>query len=167
MSIFTEHNSKRIDVVFVLLLLALFAAASFTLVLIGTKQYRFVTNTMSDNHEKRIISSYLSEKIRQNDTADSIDIVNLKGIDALSFSSEENGIAYTTYIYYYENALREIVVTPSSVFSLSSGQEIIALQDFSPEFASPSLIRVNITDTGGNDVILYFHLHCNAGKEAP
>lgn len=167
MSLFTEHTSKKIDSVFMLLLLSLFAATAFTLVLIGTKQYRSITNAMNENHDERIISSYLTEKIRQNDMTGACDIVDLQGVPALSFTSTDSGISYTTYIYYYKEALREIVVTDSSVFSLSSGQEIISIRAFQAEFVSDSLLRANITDNTGTDTVLYFHLHCNSGKEAP
>lgn len=158
--------SKKIDTVFIFALITLFAATSFLLVLIGAKQYRNVTNIMNENYEDRTISSYLTEKIRQNDTRDAITVSSLEGIPALSLKATENGRSYTTYIYYYDGSLRELVATEGSVFTLSSGQEIIQMQGFTPQLVNASLLRAEVTDTNGDTQILYFSLHCNVGKEA-
>ena len=158
--------SKKIDTVFVLALITLFAATAFILVLIGAKQYRHVTDTMNENYEDRTASSYLTEKIRQNDTSDAISVVTLEGVNALSIKTEEDGIVYLTYIYYYEGALRELVVTENSVFTLASGQEIMSASAFVPTFIHDSLLHITITDTQGNSQKLYLPIHCSTGKEA-
>ena len=159
--------SKKIDTVFVLALITLFAATAFMLVLIGAKQYRYVTDSMNENYEDRTVSSYLTEKIRQNDTKDSISIVTLEGTTALSLVTTEDDFRYITYIYFYEGVLRELVVTENSVFTLSSGQEIMELQAFSPELVNNSLLRITVKDTRGDSQDLYLPIHCNIGKEAP
>lgn len=157
--------SKKIDTVFVLALITLFAATAFMLVLIGAKQYRYVTDTMNENYEDRTVSSYLTEKIRQNDSADAISIVNLEGATALSLVANEDGFEYITYIYFYEGALRELVVTGNSVFTLSSGQAIMELQSFTPELVDDSLLRITVKDAYGDSMDLYLPIHCNIGKE--
>jgi len=158
--------SKKIDTVFVLALITLFAATAFMLVLIGAKQYRYVTDTMNENYEDRTVSSYLTEKIRQNDTTDAISVVTLEGVTALSLVATEDDISYITYIYFYEGSLRELVVTGNSVFTLSSGQEIMELQAFSPELINDSLLRITVTDSRGDSQSIYLPIHCNVGKEA-
>lgn len=165
MSILTERTSKKIDMVFVFALITLFAATTFVLILIGAKQYRFVTNTMTTNHEERIISSYLAEKIRQNDTANAIKVCDLKGVSALAISSAEEDTTYITYIYFHEGALRELVVTENSVFSLSSGQAIIDIQDFKITAPNNHLLCADIIDTTGTGHTLYLPIHCGLGKE--
>ena len=158
--------SKKIDTVFVLALITLFAATAFILVLIGAKQYRYVTDTMNKNYEDRTASSYLTEKIRQNDSADDISLVTLEEVTALSIKTQENEVTYLTYIYYYEGALRELVVTENSVFTLSSGQEIMEVSAFAPTFVHDSLLRITITDTQGTSQELYLPIRCSTGKEA-
>ena len=165
MSIFTERTSKKIDMVFVLALITLFAATSLALVLIGAKQYRHVTNVRTANHEDRTTSSYLAEKIRQNDTAGAITVCDLQGVPALSIASTEEDVTYITYIYYHEDALRELVVTEYSMFSLSSGQAIIEMQGFDIPLINDSLLRAEVTDRNGIRQTLYFPLHCSVGKE--
>lgn len=165
MSGFTERTSKKIDMVFVLALLTLFAATSFALVLIGARQYRLVTDAMNTNCETRTTTSYLAEKIRQNDTTGAITVCELKGVPALSILSTEEGTTYTTYIYFFENALRELVVTESSMFTLSSGDAIITMQDCDFALINPSLLCAEITDSAGKKQTLFFSLHSSAGKE--
>ena len=165
MSQFTLKRSNKIDTIFILALITLFATTAIVLVLIGAKQYRLITDTMNQNHKKRTISSYLAEKIRQNDAINHVFISNLESVPALCILTEENEISYTTYIYYYNGALRELVVTKDSVFSLSSGQEIIELNDFTPELVDQKLIRTEITYTNGETQILYFFLHSGIGKD--
>lgn len=162
---FTKRFFIKIDMIFVLTALALFAVTSLCLSLIGAEQYRYVTDAMNTNYEERTVSSYLTEKIRQYDCQDSISIADLDGTKALAFLSAENDISYTTYIYYYEGALRELLVTDSSIYSPSSGQEILTLHGFEPEFVNDSLIQATVIDTKDNQKELYFSIHSAQGKE--
>lgn len=104
-----NRRSTKIDGVFIIALFTMFAVTAFLLILIGAKQYQNTADTMDANYETRTISSYLTEKLRQNDTGGSITVTELEGTPALSLKSVENDISYVTYIYYYENALREMV----------------------------------------------------------
>ena len=156
--------TKKMDTIFVLALLTLFAATSFVLVLIGAKQYRHITNTMSENFEVRTTASYIAEKIRQNDAQDAIDVVSLEDVPALCIYSFEGDIRYMTYIYYYDNALRELIVTEHSVYDLSSGQEIIQTSGFTPFLVYDSLLCTEVTDSYGNTKKLYFHLHSSSER---
>ena len=158
--------SKKIDTVFVLALITLFAATSFLLVLIGAKQYNYVTDVMNENYETRTTSSYLTEKIRQHDTKDAITIENLEGVPSLKLITDEEDISYVTYIYFYDDALCELVVTENSVFTLSSGQKIIDAKGFEPRFVNDSLLCTKITNTKGETFSLYFTTHCGTRKEA-
>ena len=158
--------SRKIDTVFVLALVTLFAITSFVLVLIGAKQYRFVTDTMNENYEDRTASSYLTEKIRQFDNADSVYVTKLDTTSALALRAAEDGILYTTYIYYYEGSLRELVITENSVYDLSLGQEILPMQSFSPSLVTNTLLCIELADSTGTPQTLYLAIHCGAGKEA-
>ena len=62
-----NSNTPKIDTVFVMVLFTLFSLTSFVLILIGVKQYKVTADTMSSNYELRTVTSYLSEKVRQND----------------------------------------------------------------------------------------------------
>ena len=60
-----NRRSTKIDGVFVIALFTMFAVTAFLLILIGAKQYQRTADTMDANYESRTISSYLTEKIRQ------------------------------------------------------------------------------------------------------
>lgn len=165
MSVLKGQASHKIDMGFVLAIITLFAATSLALVLIGAKQYKYINNTIDTNHDNRVVSSYLTEKIRQGDSDNNISICELKGVPALAIETAEENVTYTTYIYCYENYLCELVVTKNSVFELSSGQKILELKDLKLTFANDSLIQAEITNTNGDKQTLFFNLHCSVGKE--
>lgn len=160
-----NRRSNKIDSVFVIALFTVFAITAFLLILIGAKQYQHTADMMDTNYESRTISSYLTEKIRQNDATESIFVTELDGVSALALVSYENDVTYVTYIYYYDEALREIMVTDNSVFSLATGQEIIKTNGFYAELIESDLLKITITTTEGTTKDLYLSLHSNARKE--
>lgn len=160
-----NRRSTKIDGVFVIALFTMFAVTAFLLILIGTKQYQHTADTMDTNYECRTISSYLTEKVRQNDSQGKVYISQIEDTPALAFETMENDVTYITYIYYYENALREIVVNGSSIFSLDSGQEIIETSGFAAELVNDDLIKITITTTEQEKQTLFLSLHSNGGKE--
>ena len=62
-----KSRSHQADSFFVMLLF-FFALTAFILVLIGVKQYKYTANAMNYNYEVRTVTSYLREKVRQNDS---------------------------------------------------------------------------------------------------
>lgn len=160
-----NRRSQKIDSVFVIALFTMFAITAFLLILIGAKQYQHTADAMDANYESRTISSYLTEKIRQNDTSGNVYISQVEGIDALAIETTENNITYVTYIYYYKDALREIVVNEDSVFSLETGQEIIKTDGFQAELVTDDLIKITVTTSTAQTQTLYLPIHSIAGKE--
>lgn len=152
-------RSRRIDSIFVMILFFLFALTAFVLVMIGVKQYQATADSMNYNYEVRTATSYLREKIRQNDSHAAISIDTIEGADVLSLKSEVNGTVYYTYIYYYDGYLRELYVQDGSSFSLSSGQQIIELSGFELSEATDRLITVTITDTWGGTTDMYLSVN--------
>lgn len=161
-----NKRSLKIDSVFVIALFTMFAVTAFLLILIGAKQYQHTADAMDANYESRTISSYLTEKLRQNDCMGNVTISQIDGIDALAITTMENDVTYITYIYYYKDALREIVVNEQSVFSLETGQEIIKTGGFLAEMVHDDLIKITITTSDNGLQILYLPIH-SAGKEQP
>jgi len=162
-----NRRSTKIDSVFVIALFTMFAVTAFLLILIGAKQYQHTADTMDANYESRTISSYLTEKIRQNDSQGKVRITEIEGVHALALETIENDVTYITYIYYYDNALREIVVNAQSVFSLGSGQEIIKTGGFTAELVKDNLIKITVTTTEDQKETLFLPLHSNSRKEQP
>ena len=69
-----KQKTHAVDVLVILVLFVLFTATAVATVLIGIKIYGYSVNSMEDNYESRTMSSYLYEKIRQNDVDGAIGV---------------------------------------------------------------------------------------------
>ena len=87
-----KSRSHQADSFFVMLLFFLFALTAFILVLIGVKQYKSTANAMNYNYEVRTVTSYLREKVRQNDSDAAISVETINGTKALCLKNTINDI---------------------------------------------------------------------------
>ena len=138
-----KSRSHQADSFFVMLLFFLFALTAFILVLIGVKQYKSTANAMNYNYEVRTVTSYLREKVRQNDSDAAISVETI------------NDIVYNTFIYYYDGSLRELYVQDGSSYSLDSGQMIVEIGGLDMTETTDKMITVTITDTSGGTTDTY------------
>ena len=144
-----KSRSHQADSFFVMLLFFLFALTAFILVLIGVKQYKSTANAMNYNYEVRTVTSYLREKVRQNDSDAAISVETINGTKALCLKNTINDIVYNTFIYYYNGSLRELYVQDGSSYSLDSGQRIVEIGGLDMTETTDKMITVTITDTSG------------------
>jgi hypothetical protein len=121
---------------------------------------------MNENYEVRTTTSYLAEKLRQHDAAASVAVQDLDGVRALALSENAQGSTYTTYIYYYDGALRELLVAADASCTLSAGQSIVTLSAFSVEESGDGLLHITFSDSGGTAHEQYLSYSTPAGKEA-
>lgn len=91
-----------VDILFVLALFGVFAVSALALVTIGADVYQHTVEDMGVNYESRTAVSYIMEKVRQNDTADSIFLTDLENVPALCMLSEIDEETYCTYLYLYD-----------------------------------------------------------------
>lgn len=157
-----------VDILFVLALFGLFATSALMLVTIGASVYQNTIDAMDTNYDARVVSTYLAEKLRQSDelldSQSSVSVSELDGSPALVLSQELNGELYDTYLYYHEGYLKELFMRRGSDIggdSRSAGQEIIALQDFSLEWASENLLEIHLVTDAGESREIYLSTHCN------
>lgn len=75
--------------------------------------------------------SYVTEKIRQWDEKDSIEIGSFHGRTALIHTEKINGKKYNTYLYQEKGALRELMVREGLDTTTMQGEKIVAAKDFS------------------------------------
>ena len=93
-----------VDILFVLALFGVFAVSALSLVTIGADVYQHTVEDMSVNYESRTAVSYITEKVRQNDAADSILLTTLENVPALCMVSQLDGDTYCTYLYLYDGS---------------------------------------------------------------
>lgn len=93
--------------------------------------YSHTASVMNEDYEERIDISYVTEKIRQWDEKDSIEIGSFHGRTALIHKEKINGKKYNTYLYQEKGALRELMVREGLDTTTMQGEKIVAVKDFS------------------------------------
>ena len=156
------HQEKRfiVDVLFVLALFGLFAVSALMLVTVGADVYKQTVDDMSTNYETRVSVSYIAEKIRQNDG--NINIDYLGETPALVMEQEYNDDIFSTYLYYHDGYLKELLVRKGSFIgdnSLSAGQEIMKISAFQADMTMENLLKIDLTTADGVQKELFLHLH--------
>ena len=74
-----QENHHIVDVLFVLALFCVFAVSALILLLIGANVYQKTVNDMDANYNGRTAVSYITEKIRQNDSDSAVSVGTLMG----------------------------------------------------------------------------------------
>lgn len=153
-----NENNHVVDVIFVLALFAVFAVCALMLVSIGAGVYQKTVDDMNSNYNSRTAYSYVAEKLRQNDEADAVSVADLGGSPVLVLSNDFGGTVYSTYLYAYDGYIRELFVGPDfqmSDDSLSAGQKLLPVKDFSAKEVSDNLYFFNIVTEDDQNIELY------------
>ena len=152
-----------VDILFVLALFGVFAVSALALVTIGADVYQHTVEDMSVNYESRTAVSYLMEKVRQNDTADSISLTTLEDVPALCMLSQIEDETYCTYLYLYDGHLKELFMRQGTSLGgqvLPAGTDIMELHAFELSYAAEHLIRVSLETASGEAHTFYINVHC-------
>ena len=156
-----------VDILFVLALFGVFAVSALALVTIGADVYQHTVEDMRVNYESRTAVSYIMEKVRQNDTADSISLTTLEDVPALCMLSRIEDETYCTYLYLYGGHLKELFIREGASLggqALPAGTNIMELKDLAFSYASKDLICVSLQTASGESHMFYIHTHCNAAE---
>ena len=152
-----SRSSPRhlLDMIFPLLLLLLLAIGSMLAILLGAKLYSRVSQNAAGTDNAGLAAAYLTEKIRQGDTAGAVRLEKLDGTDALVLEHISEGTSYCTYIYYYENSLRELMAEKGYRPALDRGRRILPLKGFQAQGIESGLFRFTCQDEQDNTVSIY------------
>ena len=126
-----ERQRHMTDQMFLVILFAVFAVCAFSLSMIGANIYSHTASVMNEDYEERIDISYVTEKIRQWDEKDSIEIGSFHGRTALIHTEKINGKKYNTYLYQEKGALRELMAREGLDTTTMQGEKIVEAKDFS------------------------------------
>jgi hypothetical protein len=159
-----HSSTKKIDTLFIICLFFLFTVTATILVLLEAAQYRTTVEAMNQNYEVRTTASYLNEKIRQHDVDGQVNVTDFCGTSAITLSEQMNDTTYTTYIYFYDGSMRELLVSDDSLYAPDAGQSIVSLAGFEAKLIRSGLIHVTFTDSEGNSHSQYLDFH-TTGKE--
>ena len=152
-----------VPVLFVLTLFLLLSVMAVAVILAGSNVYEKITANMDKNYDQRVTLSYLTTKIRQNDSRGNIFVTKINGADMLAIKEVYGLDEYVTYIYYDSDPeeagnddgyIREIFLELDPYgrtidFDLDDGEKIIKSRGFSFEVLSDR-IRMKLSDENGN-----------------
>ena len=141
----TKHK-HMIDFLFPVALFFVFALSSLTVVLLAAGIYQSTTEDSALNDTARTSLSYITEKIHQNDTKEMVSLGTFDGCDALVLQQTYNDENYYTYIYAYENELKELFIKDGANATASDGKVILQVKDFSIEQVNDRLFKFQCVD---------------------
>lgn len=147
---FRTQQNHMIDFLFPVALFFVFAVSAMTVILLATGIYRSTTEHSSLNYTARTSLAYICEKMHQNDVGGEVALGTFDGCDALILRQTRQEDSYRTYIYVYENELKELFAKDGVEADAKNGKTILAVDDFSMEAVRGGVFRFTCTDTDGN-----------------
>lgn len=141
------------DLMFVILLLLLFASFGLCVVMIGARVYKNTVNHMEENYSSRTAIAYLEEKIRQNNEMGKIEVTTIEKNQSLLIHSTVNNEEYVTYVYCYDGWLWELYTKASNEVKLGMGQSLVKLNRLSIEELENGLYQIK-----AGDLVVIVHL---------
>jgi hypothetical protein len=154
-----DNSSHVLDVLFAFSLFGLFVLIGTCVVLFGSKVYRSTAAQLEENYTSRTALAYVSEKIRQSDVSDGIELVSLSFKDeadsspattALAFTETIEETEYRTYIYFYDGALRELFIRADADISPGQGTALLSLSDFTIEEETDGFYLLTAQEADGH-----------------
>ncbi len=153
-----------IDILFVIALFCVFALSAIFLISVGADIYGKTVSHMESNFNSRTAFAYVTEKVRQADSTGAVDIGQLDDIPALTITQTMGDTQYITYLYQYENQLKELMVREDTPLGPAAGQDILALTDFSLDKINDHLYSFSLTTEDGNTCQLYVSTKSTGGN---
>lgn len=139
-----NDNQHHIDFIFVLILFCLFSLCALTVVYIGSHIYSQTENTMEINYDNNTAMGYITEKVRQANSHQGIEVKTIHQVSILCIHTQKNNRHYTTYIYCYKNKLKELYINDEDNFDITSGEDILDVESLTFSIKD-SLLKISIT----------------------
>ena len=129
-----KHN---IESAFVLVLFAVFAVTIVAVLALGANSYKSLVERDNESYNKRIITSYVSAKIRNNDQLNAVEVGGFAnadeadGVDTLHMYQDIEGATYDLRVYYYEGKIYEMLTLEGADMDPQDGNAIMDAQELS------------------------------------
>ncbi len=153
-------RSHSIEVLFPAVLLLLFATLAIMVVMFSAKTYQHLVERSSKNYTTRTALNYVTQKVRQSDSEDSIETGSFDGQNALILHSD----GYSTYLYAYHGKLCELYLVDGAEAKAASGTAVLDLSSFEVTWADDSLLHVVCTDTSSETSDTYISLQSSHSR---
>ena len=150
------ENRHIVDTLFVLTIFAVFAVCSMLMIAFGARIYQKTVDNMDEHFNISTSITYVSEKLRQSDASNAIDIVPFGDSDAFRIASTVDEIDYYTYIYKDSGYLKELRVKADFDLAPSAGQKLLPISDWTIVKQTDNAFSYAITDIHDNTMISKF-----------
>ena len=137
-----KHSAQLLPV----LLLAVFLLLSVLTAVRTAGIYKKVLDR-SDRMDRSTALTYITEKVRQNDTAGALRIGTIGQCQALVIT-QGDAIVYDTYIYCYDGSLRELMIKRELTPAPEMGRSLLPM-DLLELTLEEGLLRIRCTDGTG------------------
>lgn len=137
-----KKNKGHIKLICEGLLLLTFIICTLFVVLIGSGVLDSITKRSDDNFERLITRQYIINKVHESDKAGLISTVELEGEQVLKIDIPDS--EYSSYIYYYDGGIRELVANINDGLGLSDGIKILDCKEFEIKALNGCILIDNI-----------------------
>lgn len=132
------------------------------IVLFGARIYKKIVADADTNYNARTAIAYFSEKLRQHDTADGVEVIRNGDAPVLRLTEVYGDNIYYTYLYESDGYIKEITSPADYEPMYDTGQNILPVSSFLVEKTGELLYRFDITDEDGNRLDFYVALCSHA-----
>lgn len=147
----------------VLLVFCALALCLLMTLLMGARIYRNITAQAEQDSNRRIVSQYMANRIRQADHDGMVSVENFEGIHALVIRETINGTVYLTRIYCCDGWLYELFAAENSMLSPGEGEPLIPVKAISFSL-SDSLLTTQVTYSDDSSQTLALYLRSGEGS---
>ncbi|MGB4438965.1 MAG: DUF4860 domain-containing protein [Sedimentibacter sp.] len=116
--------------IFILLLFLIIVILSVMIIILGENIYENINEDRTNNYELRVSLSYIANKVRQSDKINTVNLKTLNNENAIVINEVYDDASYETWIYFYNDAIYEILIDENSTFNLEDGMKIIDVDSF-------------------------------------
>lgn len=157
------HRKQKhmIDFLFPILLFFVFTVSALTVILLAAGIYQSTTEKSSINYSARTSLSYITEKLHQNDSADSVTLGTFDDCEAIIMKHSHEDTEYYTYIYSYDNQLKELFISSDSVATAEDGRTILEVKEFDISPISDNMVKIQCTDKQQQKASAVIGLRCS------
>jgi len=151
----SRKNGGSIELMFPIILLVIFTVSAISVVLLAAETYRHIVRSAQQNYDTRTALEYVTEKVRQSDSADAVSVGTFDSRNALILEQTIDGTVYRTYLYESGGQLCELYLKDGTEATAASGTPVMSLSSFQAQQVSDHLLAITCTDSQGASASSY------------
>lgn len=156
-----HETSHVIDSFFVFMLFSIFTICAILLIAFGANIYKKTITNLEEHFNVTTSMAYIEEKFRQSDSANAFSVEEFGDGNALMIKSTVNDVDYHTYIYMYDNHLKELHTKADNTLNPSAGQNLLDIKHFNVVKNSDDSYSFTVIDINGNSLKVKCYSKCD------